>query len=122
INRSHPVQCSLHSERPVLLDDYDAAIHLYRIAQEAITNAIKHSQGSRITVHLHQTEDSLALEISDDGVGLREAQTARGGRGLDIIKHRARLIGAAVQVKAIPQRGTIVQCIVRKNALAEAAL
>ncbi|MDQ6914041.1 MAG: PAS domain S-box protein, partial [Verrucomicrobiota bacterium] len=94
INRSHPVKCSLHSERPVLLDDYDAAIHLYRIAQEAITNAIKHSQGSRITVRLHQTEDSLALVVSDDGVGLRKAHAAKGGRGLDIIKHRARLIGA----------------------------
>ncbi|MDQ6913286.1 MAG: PAS domain S-box protein [Verrucomicrobiota bacterium] len=118
INDSHPVECSLQSEKPVLLDDYDAAIHLYRIAQEAITNAIKHSQGSRITVRLHQTEDSLALVVSDDGVGWREAHPAKSGRGLDIIKHRARLIGAAVEVKAIPQRGTTVQCIVGKNVLA----
>ena len=115
LGRAHPLNWSFQCKEPVLVEDNDAAMHLYRIAQEAITNAIKHSRGSRITVKLKRRKDSLVLVVSDDGIGCSEPRTAKRGRGLDIIKHRARLIGATVDVKTTPKRGTTVQCILDPN-------
>lgn len=71
----------------------NVAITLFRIAQEAINNAVRHSQASRITVAFSLEDDVLALEIADDGMGMGKAGSA-GGSGLDNMRVRARLIGA----------------------------
>ena len=71
----------------------NVAITLFRIAQEAINNAVRHSQASRITVAFSLEDDVLALEISDNGIGISKAGSA-GGSGLDNMRVRARLIGA----------------------------
>jgi PAS domain S-box-containing protein len=109
--RSHPMQCSFQCEKPIFVGDYDVATHLYRIAQEAMTNAIKHSKGSQVTVRLERRRTSLVLTISDDGIGLSSGRAANHGRGLNIIEHRARLIGAALNVETAPAGGTTVQCV-----------
>jgi signal transduction histidine kinase len=71
----------------------NVAIALFRIAQEAINNAVRHSQASRITVAFSLDNDKLALEIADNGIGM--GKTAKpGGNGLDNMRVRARLIGA----------------------------
>lgn len=106
---AHPVRCSFECNEPVLIDDVDVATHLYRIAQEAITNAIKHSGGSSLTVRIEEHPTELVLSIIDDGVGLSEE--AKHGRGLNIMKHRARLVGAQFEVEAAPDRGTTVRCV-----------
>jgi signal transduction histidine kinase len=71
----------------------NVAITLFRIAQEAINNAVRHSQASRITVAFSLEDDVLALEISDNGIGISKAGNT-GGSGLDNMRVRARLIGA----------------------------
>jgi signal transduction histidine kinase len=71
----------------------NVAITLFRIAQEAINNAVRHSQAARITVAFSLDNDTLALEIADNGIGM--GKTAKpGGNGLDNMRVRARLIGA----------------------------
>ncbi|MCS6766812.1 MAG: ATP-binding protein [Candidatus Protistobacter heckmanni] len=98
------------------MHDNAVAINLYRIAQEAVTNAVKHSKASSVSLSLSRAADAIALEVCDDGVGLR-ASPGRGedagareggggnGLGMSIMHYRARLIGAQFEVSASPQGG-----------------
>jgi PAS domain S-box-containing protein len=103
-------KCSYECDEPILLEDDAAAGHLYRIAQEAISNAIKHSKASQIVVRLEECSNLGVLVIADNGTGIVRRRNERGGRGLNIIRHRARLIDAALDVQSTPGRGTVVRC------------
>jgi PAS domain S-box-containing protein len=105
-----PMKCSFQCEEPVLFEDNAVATHLYRIAQEAISNAIKHSKASQITVQLEKISNHSALVITDNGLGISDCRKLRPGRGLNIIKHRARLIDAALDIITIPSGGVMVRC------------
>ncbi len=85
-----------------------AAVHIYRIAQEAIYNAVKHAEADLIAVNLRQDADHLTLEVTDDGSGLPEAGTS-AGMGLRIMGYRARMIGAELEVESQQQQGTSVR-------------
>lgn len=92
--------------------DEPSASHLYRIAQEALTNAAKHGRAKRATVRLPQPPDPLLLEVSDDGGGIDlVAARASDGLGLRLMEYRARVIGARLQVRRGPERGTVVRVI-----------
>ena len=84
------------------------ATHLYRIAQEAITNAVKHSEAKSIVVRLESGADGLTLTISDDGVGV--PPKIQGGMGLRTMAYRASVIGASFNVARQLSRGTRVTC------------
>jgi len=83
---------------------------LYRIAQEALNNALKHAQAHCITVHLRQDEGTVTLEITDDGIGF-EPTTARegGGLGLPGLEERAARLGGRLTVMSQPGHGTSVR-------------
>jgi two-component system sensor kinase FixL len=87
-------------------------LHLYRIAQEAMTNAIKHGQTQRITMHLRSQADRFILTIQDDGVGLPATQEAVEGMGIHLMRYRASMIGAVLTLQQRPQGGTEVICSV----------
>jgi signal transduction histidine kinase len=90
-----------------------AATHLYRIAQEAVSNAIRHSHAKVIRLRLHSPNGQLRLEIEDDGVGLPEARRREAsGMGLHIMDYRARAIGARLSFSAGSNGGTRVCCCV----------
>jgi signal transduction histidine kinase len=92
--------------------DEPSSGHLYRIAQEALTNAAKHGRAKRATVRLPQAPDPLLLEISDDGGGIDlDAARASDGLGLRLMEYRARVIGARLQVERGPDRGTVVRVV-----------
>ncbi len=80
---------------------------LYRIAQEALTNACKHSGSQRVRVTLAQEQDTIRLEIEDWGVGFNPAATIDGHFGLEGIRERVRLLGGQLQIDSGPQRGTL---------------
>jgi len=88
----------------------DAEEGLYRIAQEALNNALKHAQARHITVNLRLEEQAVILEITDDGIGF-DTTTAReqGGLGLPGMEERATRLGARLTVKSQPGEGTIVK-------------
>ncbi len=85
-----------------------AAVHIYRIAQEAIHNAVKHAAPGLIRVSLGQDAEGLTLEVADDGKGLAEAASA-SGMGLQIMGYRARMIGAELEIDSNREQGTRVR-------------
>jgi PAS domain S-box-containing protein len=87
-----------------------AAIQLFRIAQEAVYNAIKHAKAKQITIQLATTDGRTLLIVQDDGVGLPVSVQETKGMGLRIMDYRARMIGAQFGLSKGPGGGTIVTC------------
>jgi signal transduction histidine kinase len=88
----------------------DTADHLYRIAQEAVTNARRHGKGQIIEVTLDIGPDSVRLEVLDNGLGLPPAAADSSGMGLRIMRYRAGMIGARLSIGPGDHGGTIVAC------------
>src|SRR5262249_32451273 len=89
--------------------DVATATHLYRIAQEALNNALKHSGARNISIRLAILDGETLLEVKDDGKGLGNRQSKKGGLGLHIMEYRARLIGGSVRWDS-NNTGTVVSC------------
>jgi signal transduction histidine kinase len=104
------VSCEFECREPVLLHDAARSTHLYRIAQEAITNAIKHGKAKFINISLEKTEEALTLTITDDGVGLPENALKGEGMGLRIMAYRAGMIDATFKIERLSESGTRVTC------------
>jgi signal transduction histidine kinase len=110
IQDRHRVVCAFKCDSPVRLPDSTVATHLYRIAQEAVTNAVKHGHVSRIVIELSVVGPNLTLSIKDDGIGLPETLPESRGLGLRIMSSRAGMIGASLAVNNDPAGGTLVTC------------
>jgi signal transduction histidine kinase len=107
------IRCQLDCPAPVAVTDPFVAGHLYRIAQEAVNNAVKHARARQITVRLARTREALVLEVADDGAGLPKTPArgpTRGGLGLGVMQHRARVIGADLTIASRRGEGVIVTC------------
>jgi len=104
------LSCRFECDRPVLIYDETAANHMYRIAQEAVNNAVKHGHGNNILIRLCAEGGSVALSILDDGAGLPEDVRNSTGMGLHIMNYRAKMIGATLQIQCCSQGGTEVIC------------
>ncbi|HEY3861911.1 MAG TPA: sensor histidine kinase [Verrucomicrobiae bacterium] len=100
--------CTFECDKPVEIVEPAVATHLYRIAQEAITNAVKHSNAKSISVRLESEDGGLTLAIADDGRGM-PAKIA-GGMGLRTMAYRASVIGASFSVEPRQPAGTCVIC------------
>lgn len=109
ICRSGVATCIFECDEPIQVSDHSVAIHLYRIAQEALTNAMKHSRASKVVVRLERRSSAFALIVEDNGAGLSESARKGSGRGLNIMRHRARMIDATFHIGSRPRRGTIVE-------------
>lgn len=108
------VQCSLEYDEAVPVDDSEVATHLYRITQEAITNAVKHGETKNIQVKFASGMDETVLSIENDGLDFPEQAGRRSsGMGLKMMAHRADIIGASLKVCKAPEGGTIVTCSFR---------
>jgi PAS domain S-box-containing protein len=111
VSSLYGIQCQCVFRRQVLVHDHAVAIHLYRIAQEAITNAVKHAQARNIRIALAGDPDRLTLTVDDDGVGLLQRISRRKrGMGLHLMDYRARSIGAHLEFGRAPIGGTRVTC------------
>jgi two-component system CheB/CheR fusion protein len=87
------------------------ATHLFRIAQEALLNAIRHGQAKNIHIGLETQADALTLSISDDGIGLPEQPNHGKGLGIRIMRNRAGVIGATLTIAPAEGGGTLVTCM-----------
>jgi PAS domain S-box-containing protein len=108
---------AMPAEFPV---DSAVANHLYRIAQEAINNALKHADARVVIVRLAATQDSVRLSVTDDGKGLA-GRTRAEGMGLRIMEYRAHLVGGMLEIATPRGRGTRVRCVAPRGAAAAAA-
>lgn len=104
------VRCELRCPEPVLVADAAPANHLFRIAQEAMNNALKHAQAGQITLSLTEQAGLVTLKVEDDGSGLPSPMPSTGGMGLRIMGFRARAIGATLEISRRQPRGTAVVC------------
>jgi signal transduction histidine kinase len=83
-------------------------IQIYRLAQEAISNAIKHGHASCITIHLEAKPTTMFLSIIDNGTGLGQSESDEKGVGLHIMKYRASTLGGELDVRNAPKQGVVV--------------
>jgi PAS domain S-box-containing protein len=107
------VDCVFRCPEPVSVKNLSVATHLYRIAQEAVSNAIKHGEARRIEIALVTTPERVSLLVEDNGKGLPEATSKRRGMGLRIMRYRAGVIGGTLAVQKRQEGGTAVVCSVR---------
>ncbi len=83
---------------------------VYRVCQEALTNAARHSQASRVEVSLGRRDDTVTLQVRDDGVGFDATLTGSTDRlGLVGMRERAKLLGGALHVDSAPGAGTLIR-------------
>ena len=95
--------------------DPTVASELFRIAQEATNNAMKHAKATQIVVELTGGDEGIVLTVRDDGVGIPDGPSRSGGMGTRIMRFRARAIGAALHVSRNEDGGTTVTCTVRSR-------
>lgn len=107
------VSCRFRCDPPVHLNENKTATQLYRIAQEAVGNAIKHSHADRIEINLTISDDMLQLTIRDNGIGIPDHSPRKGtGMGLYTMSHRAKMLGGRLRLGPDVYGGTVVQCTV----------
>lgn len=104
------IDCVFEGEESVGIHDSAIATQLYRIAQEAVANSIKHAAAQQITIRLTMSPSELSLAISDDGIGFPGRLPRSKGLGLQLMRHGASLAGASFDVRRNGLRGTIVTC------------
>ncbi len=119
VSNSHGIASEFASDT-VLVHDPTVASHLYRVAQEAVHNALKHSHATRIWIELTQQSDSVELRVRDNGIGFSPESDSRG-LGLRTMEQRARLMGGRLRVQAQRGAGVEVICSVPKTMLQKAS-
>jgi len=110
ITKLYKIQCTFSPVGALPAMDNSVAMHLYFIAQEAILNAAKHSKARNIGVRLMKDAEDLILSVQDDGIGFRLSETNGAGMGIGIMRYRAKVIGAALDLRSQPGRGTQITC------------
>lgn len=107
----HGIRCTVETdEHPMTKLRGARAVQLFRIAQEAVQNAGKHSKASHIVISLRKQNGAWLLTVKDDGIGLPANAQPTGGMGLRILQYRARIIQGTLTVCNNPDRGVTVAC------------
>jgi signal transduction histidine kinase len=113
---AYKISCEFIRKNDVAINDNNIALNLYRIAQEATSNAIRHGRAHRIVISLSSDLGMLYLSICDDGRGISGIDTEHGsvvGVGVKIMHYRARQLGATVELVSRPEGGTEVRLEMR---------
>lgn len=119
MSKAFNVPCHFQHSGTVVLKDDKTGIHLYRIAQEAVGNAIRHGRARSVVISLDSTRGSTMLSVTDDGIGLPADARAKKGMGLRIMDYRAGMIGATFDIQNLPAGGVRAVCVLNP-ALADA--
>jgi len=113
------VSCTLDCDHAFPKLGHETGLHLFRIAQEAVNNAITHGQPDRIEISLSTKDKEGMLSIRDDGEGFPGEADTLDGIGLYTLSYRARLIGASLDIRRLDPRGTAVTCAFRLSETSE---
>lgn len=109
------VDCEFIGKELQKLADVGTSTQLYRVAQEAVTNALKHGRAKKIRIALGATEHELELRVTDNGRGFLMSKPKGSGLGLRAMAYRADLIGATLNIHSTRKKGTEVICTVPKQ-------
>jgi two-component system CheB/CheR fusion protein len=115
ISERFRIRCFCKATSPEFECDSTTATHLYRIAQEAVNNAVKHSGARCVSIHLADHDGEIEMIVRDDGKGFEPGSTRTGGMGLYIMDYRARSIGGTVRVRRGSENGTVVTCRLQRK-------
>ncbi|HEY2342823.1 MAG TPA: sensor histidine kinase [Chthoniobacteraceae bacterium] len=107
------ISCSFIADTPPETLENERAVDLFRIAQEALSNAVKHSRAKHVVIALEISGDDLALRVSDDGIGFDPTKLERSGMGLNIMRYRARQIGGILEIFNNTPTGAVVSCTIK---------
>jgi two-component system sensor kinase FixL len=110
-SRVFRIRCTAGGGKDEAALDATTSAHLYRIAQEAVTNAVKHGKPRHITIRLSKRRGKTELTVRDDGVGIPKRRAGDRGAGLRIMKYRAESIDAKLDIARGVPRGTVVRCL-----------
>ncbi len=110
--RANEIACDFRYDNPVQVNDNKTSVQLFRIAQEAVSNAVKHGQARRVDIHLARQSGNIVLTVRDDGVGIPDKPGKGTGMGLLTMNHRAQMMGGTIQVSPRNGGGTQVICSV----------
>ena len=105
------ITCRFVCETAPIKVDSEVELHLYYIVQEALSNAVNHGKASTVIVTLAADEDRLKLTVQDNGTGFQPAGMNRGGMGVRIMRYRAKVIGAALDIQSQVAHGTQITCL-----------
>ena len=104
------ISCRLEVTRNIPPLEPNVASQLYKITQEAVTNAIKHAKAKAISISVANGSDELILKVQNDGLPFPNLKSPSTGMGLRIMNYRASLIGASLEIKGDGPQGTCVTC------------
>lgn len=104
------VECRFECPMPVLIENANTASHLYRIAQEAVSNAIRHGRATQVTILLEESDEGVRLRVSDNGAGLPNPLPRHGGMGLRTMRDRTGSIGGQLSIHPSLMGGAEVVC------------
>ncbi len=110
VQRSTGVHCALIGAHRIPVTDSVMTAHLYRIAQEAVSNAARHGKPTRIDIRLEQRAHTIRLTVRDDGAWQDAPKDGPGGLGLHIMGYRAGILGGKLSVSPQPKGGTLMLC------------
>ena len=119
-NEQQKVHCHTTFSGSSSVDNNSIATELYRIAQEALNNALQHGLADDILISLSQQDQQIILEVCDNGVGIdpqvkNEPGNVKSGLGLRIMEYRASMLGGVLQIDRNSGPGTTVRCIVPRT-------
>ena len=117
VEKLFDVNCSVKNKESISLYNDMQGMNLYRIAQESISNAVKHGKASNITIHLKIDDGSLKLSVKDDGVGFSESQKQKKkpGMGINIMRYRANMLSGRIEIFETEDHKTNVVCTIPYN-------
>jgi PAS domain S-box-containing protein len=106
------VKCLFRAESAMAMHNHGAANHLYRIAQEAMQNALRHGKPKELVISLTRVSERVILEVRDDGRGIAPQPGKSHGIGLSTMKYRAGVMNGVLEIIQPPEGGTLVRCTV----------
>jgi signal transduction histidine kinase len=110
VSKLFNITCRVELADPVEVTERNLAHHVFRIAQEAINNAVRHGKAQEIVIRLTQMDDVTLLSIVDNGTGFDPDVNPQHGLGLRIMNYRAQKIGAQLTITSAHPKGTLVTC------------
>ncbi len=110
VSALYEIECTTQGPAEDVEIGPSAALHLYRLAQESVSNAVRHGRAATIKIECRVHNGTFELEVNDDGLGIPPEETRRNGMGLKSMHYRARMIGGSLKIAALADGGTLVSC------------
>jgi signal transduction histidine kinase len=110
VEKMFSISCKVECDEGLAIHDQTAQTHLFRLAQEAVNNSVKHGKAKIVQISLKKVDDKYVLTVTDDGSGFAVDAVKQKGLGLRIMNYRAQKVGGVLKVEPAKPQGTMVQC------------